>query len=66
MAHVGNRLVLESERVGQPSQTEIVIGTHGQLLRVRWDSGNQEPAFTLSAGSLQVIGRKSEGQRERP
>lgn len=64
MVQVGDRIVLESERVGQQSQAGIVTGTHGQLLHVRWDSG-KESSFIPSAGSLQVIGRRSEDQRER-
>ena len=64
MAQVGDRIALESERSGR-SQTGIVNGTHGQLLRVRRNSGDEEPLFIPSAGSLQVIGRKSEGNRER-
>lgn len=64
MVQVGDRVVLESEKVGQQSQTGVITGTHGQLLHVRWDSG-KESSFISSAGSLQVIGRRSEGQRER-
>jgi hypothetical protein len=64
MFQVGDRIVLESEKVGQPSQTGVVTGTHGQLLHVRWDSG-KESSFIPSAGSLQVIEHRSEGQPER-
>ncbi len=64
MVQVGDRVVLESEKVGQESQAGVVTGTHGQLLHVRWDSG-KESSFIPSAGSLQVVGRGSEGQGER-
>jgi hypothetical protein len=64
MIQVGDRIVLESEKVGQPSQTGVVTGTQGQLLHVRWDSG-KESSFIPSAGSLQVVGRTSEGPRDR-
>lgn len=59
MVRVGDRVVLESERVGQPSQAGVVSGIHGQLLQVRWDSG-KESSFIPSAGALQVIGQGSE------
>ena len=64
MVKVGDRVVLESEKVGQESQSGVVTGTHGQLLHVRWDNG-KESSFIPSAGSLQVVGRGSEGQGER-
>lgn len=63
MVQVGDRVVLESEKVGQESQSGVVTGTRGQLLHVRWDSG-KESSFIPSAGSLQVIRRGSEGQGE--
>ena len=64
MVQVGDRVVLESEKVGQQSHTGVITGTHGRLLHVRWDSG-KESSFIPSAGSLQVIGSRSEDQRER-
>ncbi len=63
MVEVGDRIVLESEKVGQQSQTGVVTGAHGQLLHVRWDSG-KESSFIPSAGSLQVIRKGSEGEGE--
>lgn len=62
MAEVGDRVVLESERVGQPSQTGVITGTDGRLLHVRWDSG-KESSFIPSAGALRVIGQ-AEGHRD--
>jgi Domain of unknown function (DUF1918) len=64
MVQIGDRVVLESERVGQQPQTGVVTGTQGRLLHVHWDSG-KESSFIPSAGSLQVIGHRSEGPRER-
>lgn len=63
MVQVGDRVVLESERVGRPSQTGVITGTHGELLHVRWDSG-KESSFIPSAGALRVVGHESKGQRE--
>jgi hypothetical protein len=64
MVQIGDRVVVESERVGQQPQTGVVTGTQGRLLHVRWDSG-KESSFIPSAGSLQVIGHGLEGSRER-
>jgi hypothetical protein len=65
MVRVGDRVVLESEKVGQEPQAGVVTGTEGHLLKVRWDSG-KESSFIPSAGSLQVVGRGSEeGQSDR-
>lgn len=64
MVQIGDRVALESERVGQQSQMGVVTSIHGQLLHVRWDSG-KESSFIPSAGSLQVIGHRSESHSER-
>jgi hypothetical protein len=63
MVQVGDRVVLESERVGQPAQMGVITGTHGQLLHVRWDSG-KESSLIPNAGALRVIGHGSKAQRE--
>jgi hypothetical protein len=63
MVQVGDQVVLESERVGQPSQTGVITDTRGQLVHVRWDDG-KESSYIPSAGALRVIGHESEGQGE--
>lgn len=63
MVQVGDQVVLESEKVGQPTQTGVVTGTEGRLLHVRWDGG-RESSFIPSAGALRVIGHVSEAERE--
>ena len=63
MVRVGDRVELESEKVGPQSQTGVVTDIHGQLLHIRWDNG-RESSFIPSAGSLQVIGHGSEGESE--
>jgi hypothetical protein len=63
MVQVGDQVVLESERVGQPSQTGVIIDTRGQLVHVRWDDG-KESSYIPSAGALRVIGHESEDQRQ--
>lgn len=63
MVQVGDHVILESEKVGQPPQTGVVTGTHGQLLHVRWDTG-KESSFIPSAGALQIVGQGSKDERE--
>lgn len=63
MVQVGDRVVLESERVGQQPQTGVITGTRGHLLHVRWDTG-KESTFIPSAGALRVIEHGSEEQRK--
>jgi hypothetical protein len=58
--NVRDRVVVESERVGQPAREgEIVevMGT-GEVIhyRVRWDDGHETTLFP-SAGSLRIIRR---------
>lgn len=62
MVEVGDQVVLESERVGQPSQSGVITGTRGQLLHIRWDSG-KESSFIPNAGALRVIEHGSEAER---
>jgi hypothetical protein len=63
MVRVGDQVVLESESVGQPSQTGVITDTRGQLLQVRWDNG-KESSLIPSAGALRVIGHESEDKSE--
>ena len=51
--NVGDRIVVESEKVGVPPRRGEVTGISGTLLTVRWENG-QESRFVPSAGSLQV------------
>jgi small-conductance mechanosensitive channel len=57
MFKVGDRIELESERVGQPPHTGTVTAITGRLLQVRWDDG-RESSFIPSAGSVKVIGHE--------
>jgi hypothetical protein len=59
---IGDRIVVESESVGQPTREgevlEVLEGSAGLRLRVRWLGGN-ETIFTPSGGSARVIGATS-------
>ncbi len=58
---VGDRIVVESETVGQPTREgeilEVIEGEVGLRYRVRWDDGH-ESIFTPSGGSARVIRRR--------
>jgi hypothetical protein len=57
-AQVGNRIVVESERVGQAAREgvilEVIEASYGVRYRVRWDDGH-ESTIRPSAGSARTI-----------
>jgi len=53
MADVGDRITVESEKVGTPPRMGEVTEVSGAMITVRWDSGEQS-TFVPSAGSLRV------------
>jgi hypothetical protein len=57
-ARPGDRLVVESERVGQPAREGEILAVHesprGTGYDVRWDDG-RESSFRPAAGSARVI-----------
>ncbi len=53
MANVGDRVVVESEKVGTPPRRGEVTAVSGRMLTVRWDTGEQS-SFIPSSGSLRV------------
>ena len=53
MVKVGDRIEIESERVGQPPRQGLVIGLSGHLLTIRWEDG-RESSFMPTAGSLRL------------
>ncbi len=53
VVNVGDRIVVESEKVGVPPRRGEVRAVSGRLLTVRWENG-QESMFVPSAGSLRV------------
>lgn len=67
--NVGDRVVVESERVGQAAREgEIleVLGTASEVhYRVRWQDGH-ESYFFPSAGSVTIIHRRPKQGRTRP
>jgi uncharacterized protein DUF1918 len=55
MVEIGDRVLVESEKVGTLTRSGVVTAVKGRLITVRWDSGS-ESVFVPSAGSLQVTG----------
>ncbi|HYY45252.1 MAG TPA: DUF1918 domain-containing protein [Actinomycetota bacterium] len=53
MVRVGDRVEVESEKVGQPPRQGTVVKM-GKMLTIRWDDG-KESAFLPTAGSLKVV-----------
>ena len=57
MVEVGDRVLVESEKVGTVTRGGVVTAVDGRLITVRWDSGG-ESIFVPSAGSLKVTGHE--------
>jgi Domain of unknown function (DUF1918) len=57
MVEVGDRVLVESEKVGSASRGGVVVAVEDRLITVHWDSGS-ESVFVPTAGSLQVIGHE--------
>ena len=54
MVEVGDRVLVESERVGVATRSGVVTDVDGSLITVRWDSGSSS-TFVPSAGCLQML-----------
>jgi hypothetical protein len=57
MVEVGDRVLVESEKVGTVTRGGVVMAVEGRLITVRWDAGS-ESVFVPSAGSLRVTGHE--------
>jgi Domain of unknown function (DUF1918) len=57
MVEVGDRVLVESEKVGMVTRSGVVMALDGRLITVRWDTGSQS-VFIPSAGSLRVTGHE--------
>ena len=57
MVEVGDRVRVESQKVGDVTRSGVVTAVDGRLITVRWDSG-AESVFVPSAGSLRVTGHQ--------
>jgi len=57
-AKVGDRIIVESEKVGKPGREgevlEVIDSPYGIGYRVRWEDGH-ESTFRPSAGSARIV-----------
>jgi Domain of unknown function (DUF1918) len=53
MVEVGDRVLMESEKVGAGTRSGVVTEVEGRLITVRWDSKSSS-TFVPSAGCLHV------------
>jgi uncharacterized protein DUF1918 len=51
---VGDRIEVESEKVGSATRIGVVTRIEGRLLHVQWDTG-RESMFVPSAGAVRVV-----------
>ena len=45
MVEVGDRVLVESEKVGSVTRSGVVTDVDGRLITVRWDDGSQSVAI---------------------
>jgi hypothetical protein len=57
MDGIGDRIVVESEKVDRAERRGIVIGSSGHMLKIRWDDGT-ESLMIPAGGSLRVVGHE--------
>ena len=55
MAEIGDHVEIASTKVGQPARSGVVTAVRGQMLSVRWASG-QESTLVPASGSVTVVG----------
>jgi hypothetical protein len=53
MVDKGDRVIVESEKVGLEPRSGVVTDVHGPTVRVRWDDGH-ETTFIPAAGAMQI------------
>jgi Domain of unknown function (DUF1918) len=61
MVKIGDRVLVESEKVGSATRSGVVTDVDGRLITVRWDSGASS-TFVPSAGCLQVTGHEPQAE----
>jgi hypothetical protein len=63
MVEVGNRVIVESEKVGVEPRSGVVTGVQHPTVRVRWDDGH-ETSFVPAAGAMRVVSEGSDTRRD--
>lgn len=54
MVKVGDRIEIESQRVGLPPRGGVVTAVQERLITIRWDDG-RDSTLMPKAGSLRVV-----------
>lgn len=66
-AKIGDRIIVETERVGLPDRDgeilEVIEAPSGTHYRVRWDDG-RESTFWPAAGSARIVAAETEARPE--
>lgn len=62
---VGDRVEVESERVGLPTREGVVRALRGRLITIRWDDGS-ESSLLPKAGVLRVKSRAGRAGAKAP
>lgn len=57
MPEVGDRVRVESTKVGQAPRDGVVMGVVGRLLRIKWSTG-EESTVVPGPGAVAVIGNE--------
>jgi hypothetical protein len=56
MAEAGDRVRVQSQKLGQAVREGVVTGVAGHMLRVRWSTG-EESTFMPGPGAVTVVGK---------
>jgi len=62
MPDIGDRVRMESRKLGQAVREGVVTGVVGRLLRIRWSTG-EESTFMPGPGSVTVVGKARAGKK---
>ena len=55
MVEIGDRVLIESEKLGVEPRAGVITAIEGTIVHVRWDSG-RESSFIPAAGSMAIVG----------
>jgi hypothetical protein len=65
MPEVGDRVRVPSRKVGEAPRDGVVTGVTGQLLRIRWSTG-EESTMAPGPGSLSMISKAEASSSSEP
>jgi hypothetical protein len=63
MASIGDKVRVQSRKVGQAPRDGVVTGFSGPLLRVKWSTGG-ESSFIPGPGSVTVMSKQRSAARK--